>query len=272
MNVLKREKQVLAVSMLADGASVRSVERVLHVHRDTICKLLVRTGKRCQGIMDEELTDLCFNALELDELWSFVYKKQARVKDGNPNHGDQFIYVAQCPETKLVPCFRLGKRTPNTTHLFMADLASRVAELRQVSTDGYGAYLDAVAERLGRDVAHMVIIKKYATNGDEDAQRRYSPPHCVGMDRHVVRGYPRLEWSTTSHVEAQNVGCRMACKRLARLTLCFSKKWENLLAALRLHYCEFNFVRKHRTLGTTPAVAAGLTDRPWPIEWLVEGK
>ncbi len=268
MNVSKRDKQVLAVSMLADGSSVRAVERVTGMHRDSVCRLLVRVGENCASLMDAMFQGLLFDALELDELWSYVHTKQARLRPQDPpTWGDQYCFVAQCPETKLVPCFRLGKRTEETTHAFLSDLSSRVNHDLHVSTDGYTPYRSGVGEHFGPDAHHMMIIKRFVNEGTPE--RPYQPPHCVGVDRVWVQGYPNIRWTTTSHVEAQNVGVRTAMKRLTRLTLCFSKKWENLLAALRLHFAVFNFVRKHRTLGTTPAYALGLTEESWTVADLV---
>ena len=268
MNRLEREKRVLVTALLADGASVRSVERVTGVNRDTVLRVLVEVGDHCHRLLDERLQRLTFAALEVDELWSFVYKKQRRcTRQDSDKIGDQFVYVAQDPESKLVADFELGKRTEQTTHSFLSRLSGRVSGSLQVSTDGFAAYKRAVPRYFGPDAHFMQIIKTFASEGTP--QHPYQPPQCVGTDRVWVQGFPQREYATTSHVEAQNVGCRMAMKRLARLTLCFSKKWDNLLAALRLHFAEFNFVRKHRTLGTCPAVAYGLLDRPMQVADLV---
>lgn len=264
MNVLKRDKQVLAVAMLAEGSSVRAVERVTKVHRDTILRLLVRAGERCDELTREHMQQLCFNALELDEAWTFCVKKQRNCKPGDPaTWGDQYVYVAQCPETKVVPYFQLGRRCWSTTQVFVRELRRRLDAPCQLSTDGFGPYRDAVREYFGRDCHYMMIIKKFAAESTE--VRRYNPPHVVGMDRIWISGSPRGDRACTSHVEAQNAGLRTHTKRLARLTLCCSKKWGNLLAALQLHFAAFNFVRRHTALGTVPAVAAGLIARPWTM-------
>lgn len=266
----QREKQVLAVSMLADGSSVRAVERVTRMHRDSVCRLLVRVGDYCAEVMDTHFQDLMFNALELDELHTTVHTKNRHLRPHDPAEwGDAYCFVAQCPETKLVPCFRLGKRTDETTSAFLADLASRLSpDMRpQVATDGFAPYRGLVRYHLGYDVNHMMIIKKFVSEGTP--QHPYQPPHCTGVDRVWVSGFPDPKWTTTSHVEAQNAGLRCAMKRMNRLTLAFSKKWDNLLAALRLHFCAFNFVRKHRSLKTTPCVAFGVTDEPWRMSDLV---
>lgn len=268
MNVLKREKQVLVASMLAEGSSVRAIQRVLGVHPVTTLKLLNRVGDRCQSLMDEHMQNLRFVSLELDEAWAFVFKKEARKQHGDSYRwGDQYVYVAQDTETKVVPCFWLGRRDYSNTSQFVREVAQRVVRCEQVSTDGWSPYRQLVPLYFGRNTAFMQIIKKYAADLDE--QRRYSPPNVVGVNRAWVSGYPRREYACTSHVEAQNAGLRTHCKRLGRLTLCFSKKWDNLLAALRLHYAAFNFVRMHQTLRMAPAVAAGLVPRPLKIADLV---
>lgn len=268
VNRLNPEKQALAVAMLADGASIRSTERVTRIHRDTLCRLLVRVGENCQKLMDERFQGLVFNALELDEIWGYVAKKQRHVKPDDPTtFGDAYCFIAQCPQTKVVPCFMLGKRTFETTDRFMAKLAGRVNHDLQLSTDAWGPYRQTIAESFGPEADYMMVVKKYAQ--DAANERTYGPPRCVGIDHVWVQGSPTPSLTSTSHVEAQNVGLRMAVRRLSRLTLCFSKRFENLLAALRLHFAEFNFVRKHRTLGTAPAVAAGLVSRPWTIRDLL---
>lgn len=266
-----REKQVLAVSMLADGSSVRAVERVTGMHRDSVLRLLVRVGEHCAEVMDAHFRDLSFNAVELDECWTWVGKKQRQLRPHDPHSfGDAFVYVAQDPETKLVPCFRLGKRNEGTTDAFLADLASRVNHNLQVATDGFAPYRSLVRRNFGPTCDHMMIIKKFVSEGTPE--RPYQPPHCVGVDRVWIQGSPDIRWSSTSHVEAQNAGLRTAVRRMTRLTLCFSKKWENLLAALRLHFAVFNFVRKHRSLGTCPAFACGLIEEPWTIADLMPVK
>lgn len=268
VNVLKRDKQVLVTSMLADGCSVRSIERVTGVHRDTVLRLLGRVGKHCQRILDERMQNLRFDALELDELWGFVWKKERSRKPNDPvSWGDQYVFIAQDPVSKLVPQFTLGKRTVETTECFINELSSRVLGGVQLSTDGFSAYRAAIRRAFGSQADYMMVVKTYAA--DQDELRRYSPPRIAGVDRVWIQGFPRAEWVCTSHVEAQNAGLRTALKRFARLTLCFSKKWENLLAAVRLHFAEFNFVRRHNTLRMTPAMAAGLTDRFWKITDLV---
>ena len=268
MNVLKRDKKVLVVSMLADGMSVRAVQRVLGVHPVTTLRLLNRVGDYCQSRMDEYLTDLCVESLELDEAWSFVFKKERNRQPGESElWGDQYVFVAQDSLTKVIPCFHLGRRDYANTAQFLKDLTKRVVSCEQVSTDGFGAYRHLVPQYFGRHVAFMQIIKKYAA--DHDAERRYSPPRVAGVDRVWVQGMPRGDRACTSHVEAQNVGLRTHCKRLSRLTLCFSKKWENLLAALRLHFAAFNFVRKHQSLGMAPALSAGIIGSGWTMADLV---
>lgn len=268
MNVLKREKRVLVVAMLAEGSSVRAVQRVTQVHPVTILRLLNEVGDHCQQLMDEHLQNLQCDALELDEAWTFVHKKESRRRPGDPGTcGDQYVYVAQDQVSKVIPCFRLGRRTHETTAAFLADLRGRVAGTPQLNTDGFAAYRTLVPHFFGRGIHFVQIIKSFAADLAEF--RRYAPPKVTGVQRVTVQGSPRVDWSTTSHVEAQNVGLRTHVRRLSRLTLCFSKKWENLLAALRLHFATFNFVRRHNSVGMAPALAARIIKKSWTMADLV---
>lgn len=268
MNVLKKEKELLVSSLLCESTSIRSIERLTGVHRDTVLRVLLRFGEKCRHVLDSHMRDLCVNALEIDEAWGFVAKKERSLKPDDPvTFGDAYVFVAQCPETKIVPHFVVGKRNDETTWRFVEELSKRVAWPCQVSTDGFRSYRTAVPANFGPSADFMQIIKNYHGNQPED-ERRYSPAKFVGIDRVWVSGAPRLRFATTSHVEAQNAGLRTNVRRLGRLTRCFSRKIENLEAALYVHFATFNFMRKHRGIGDVPAVAAGLTDRAWTVERL----
>jgi len=265
---LNREKEVMIAKMLSDGSSIRSVERVTEIHRDTILRVLHRIGEHCESVMNSHFQSLIFNALEIDEAWTFLRKKERNCTPMDFDAGDRYVYIAQDPETKLIPLFSVGRRTEETTNEFITELASRVHPEIQLSTDGFQAYRPAIAKAFGPNANYMQIVKKFHEKPSEET-RKYSPPSFVGVDRVWVSGSPSIHWMSTSHVEAQNTGLRTALRRMARLTLCFSKKFENLLAALRLHFAVFNFVRKHATLKTCPAHACGLIEEPWRVSDLV---
>ena len=263
MNVLKREKQIAVISGLTEGLSIRSVERLTRVHRDTICRLVVRIGQHCETIMDETMRGLTLSAVQADEIWGFVGKKAKHVRPDDPyEFGDAYTFVALDEDTKLVPWFTVGKRDEMTTHEFIANLAMRVKGRVQITTDGWSAYRTAIPEYFGSRADYEQIIKQYGENPDE---HRYSPPKVTHIENRWVQGSPHVDHITTSHVERQNLTMRMHLRRLTRLTNAFSKKLVNLRAAIAAHFVWYNFVRVHRTLRTTPAMAAGLASTFWTI-------
>lgn len=271
MNQLKRERQVQIISALTEGMSIRGVERMTGVHRDTIMRLLVRTGNNCARILDEQIKDLQCEALELDEIWTYVGRKQRSVSWfeslQNTAVGDHYVFVAIDADTKLVPAFTVGKRDAATTMLFAQELRKRVPGRTQLSTDAFKCYPWALGNTFGNDAAYAQIHKLYghAVPG----RGRYSPPPVRGTTSHVLWGSPNPKRVSTSYVERQNLTMRMQMRRFTRLTNGFSKKRENLVAALNLHFAWYNFVRQHRTIGTTPAVAAGVTAARWTIDALL---
>lgn len=269
-NVLPKEKKTAVVASLAEGASIRAIERMTGIHRDTIMRLGVRVGTACRDFMDREMRDLDCKTIQVDELWGFVGKKQKQIKDDdNPLEvGDAYIFVAIDAETKLVPAFAVGKRDSYTANLFASDLAGRMANRIQLSSDSFGAYIDAVERSFGPDVDYGQIVKTYAAS--ELAPGRYSPPECVGVRKSALIGSPNMRNISTSFVEKQNHTARMHCRRLSRLTNAFSKKLDNLKAAVALHYAYYNFVKFHSTIRMTPAMKAGVAGSPLTVENLVE--
>lgn len=268
-NILPREKQNAVVSALVEGVSIRSTERMTGVHRDTITKLLVRVGAGCAVLLDERMRDLGCDRLEMDEIWSFVGKKQRNVRstDDAERVGDAWVYVAIDADTKLVPTFLVGKRTVENTNAFVADLASRLRNRVQISTDGLRAYVNAVEEAFGRDVDYAQIVKSY--EADAIGPGRYSPPKVTSTEKTPIFGEPIAELVSTAYAERQNLTMRMAMRRFTRLTNGFSKKLENHVAATALHFAHYNFARTHKTLRATPAMAAGVESTLWSIDRLV---
>lgn len=150
----------------------------------------------------------------------------------------------------------------------MFDLAGRLANRAQLSTDGFGAYLKAVGDAFAADVDHARLAKLFGDPpGVEGHEREYSPSECSGIIKEPVFGRPDPAHVGTSHAERQNLMMRM--RRFARLASAFSKKVENRVHAVALHVMHYNFVRTHKTLTMPPAMAAGLTTRAWEIEDIV---
>ncbi len=270
MNRLSMARQAQIISGLVEGNSIRSMERMTDTHRDTIMRLMVRTGVGCARIMDEEMRDLDCQRIQADEIWAYVGKKQRQVRPNEDRSrvGDMWTFVALDADTKLVPAYLVGKRDGAHANAFMADLAGRLSNRVQISTDGLNAYVDAIERAFGADVDYGQIVKAY--EAEPIGAGRYSPPHVVSADKAVIVGSPAAEHISTSHVERQNLTMRMSMRRFTRLTNAFSKKVENLRAAVSLHFAHYNFVRTHKALRVTPAMAAGVSNRLWSIEELVE--
>jgi IS1 family transposase len=273
-NQLSNEKKTMAVSMLCEGSSIRSIERITGVHRDTIMRLGVRMGEGCQKIMDEKLRNLSSKLVQVDEVWGFIGMKQknANEKKVNANGkvaGDVWTWIALDSETKLVPTFAVGDRSQYMANCFIEDLASRLSNRVQLSSDALRAYEGAVERAFGSQVDYGSIFKTFS-HSELAEQRRYSPPDVMHVKRTPVTGSPIVDLISTSHVEKQNHTLRMHCRRLSRLTNAFSKKLENFKAAVALHYGYYNFVKTHTSLRCTPAMEAGVTNSAWTVGNLVE--
>lgn len=269
-NKLSSDRKISVVSMLCEGSSIRSIERMTGIHRDTIMRLGVRMGEGCKKLMDETIRGLNSRTIEVDEIWSYVGMKQ---KIANRNRrddaGDVWTWIALDAETKLVPTFHVGNRDQVSADQFIEDLASRLTHRVQLSSDGFKAYAGAIERAFGTDVDYGSIVKTYSSAQLEE-QRRYSPPEVVSVERVVVSGNPDTDLISTSYVEKQNHTLRMHCRRLSRLTNAFSKKLENFKAAVALHYGYYNFVKMHSAIRCTPAMAAGVAKSPWTVAQLVD--
>jgi IS1 family transposase len=273
-NQLSNEKKTMAVSMLCEGSSIRSIERITGVHRDTIMRLGVRMGEGCKAIMDEKLRNLPCKLVQVDEVWGFIGMKQRtahekKVNDDKKVAGDVWTWIALDSETKLVPTFAVGDRSQYMANCFIEDLASRLSNRCQLSSDALRAYQSAVERAFGAEVDYGSIFKTFS-HSELAEQRRYSPPDVMHVTRTPVMGNPIVDLISTSYVEKQNHTLRMHCRRLSRLTNAFSKKLENFKAAVALHYGYYNFCKTNSAIRCTPAMEAGVTNSPWTVANLVE--
>ena len=250
-----------------EGNSIRSVERMTGIHRDTIMRLMVRVGNGCSILMDSMMRDLTCERLQLDELWAFVGMKQKRAAQ-LPERGE-YTFVALDADTKLVPCFHVGRRTAADTALFINDLCARVVNRPQITTDAFTPYYDAIMQAFGNRCDYAQLIKVFASDLNV-GRGRYSPPKMISSDKEGLIGLPDQKTISTSYVERQNLSVRMECRRFTRLTNAFSKRLANLKASVALHYAHYNLVRIHRTLRMTPAMAAGVADHLWTVQELIE--
>jgi IS1 family transposase len=270
MNRLSSEDRTRVLHSLLEGNSLRATARMTDVSYNTVCKLFVDAGCVAAVYQDEMLRGLPCKRLQLDEIWSFVYAKQKNVKGSKAapgDAGDVWTWVALDADTKLVASWRVGDRSLDTAKEFVADLASRLRNRVQITSDGYRAYLDAVEDAFGADVDFAQLVKVYGP--EMSGPGRYSPPPCIGAHKHKVEGNPDIRHVSTSFVERQNLTMRMSIRRFTRLTNAFSKKLENHAHSVALHYLHYNFCRIHKSLKVTPAMAAGVSDRVWDVRDIV---
>ena len=267
---LPLDRAEMILKMLCEGVSIRcSIERLTDTHRDTIMRLLVLAGERCEKLLGEKIRNVPVQDVELDEIWSWVFCKE-RVKrpEHDPSFGDNYCFVAVERNSKLVLNFALGKRDQKTTNVFIEGLRQATsAQPFQLSADGFPCYPFAIESTLADRVDFAQLVKVYRAT--PEGERRYSPAEVVSTERVPVIGNPDYKRICTSIVERQNLTMRMQIRRLTRLTNAFSKKWENLWAALCLHFAWYNFCRVHQTLRITPAMEARIADRVWEVRELL---
>jgi IS1 family transposase len=270
MNKLPLETRVQILSMLCEGSSMRSVSRVTGVSFNTIVKLLIDAGHACAAFHDTTVRGITAKSIQADEIWSFGYAKQKNVKFAKAapeGAGDVWTWTAIDADSKLIVSWHVGDRSQHTGISFMGDLKARLANRVQLTTDGHKAYLKAVAV-VDFDADYAMLNKIFAT--DYAGAGRYSPPKCIGAIKNPIMGNPDPDLINTSFAERQNLTMRMSMRRFTRLTNAFSKKFENHCHALALYFVFYNFCRVHKTLGATPAMAAGLTDRIMKMTDIVE--
>jgi IS1 family transposase len=270
MNQLTTAKRIQIVSALVEGNSVRATCRMTGAAKGTVLKLLRDLGCDAREYQDRMLRNLPCERIQCDEIWSFCYAKEKNVpknKRGQFGYGNVWTWTALCADTKLVPSFCIGTRDAGTAYTFMDDLAGRLRRRVQLTTDGHAAYLQAVEDAFGSEIDYAMLVKLYGE--DLTDETRYSPAKCTGCRREEITGSPDPLHVSTSYVERQNLTMRMSMRRFTRLTNGFSKKVQNLEHAVSLHFMHYNFCRKHQTIGTSPAVAAGVADHVWTLGELV---
>jgi IS1 family transposase len=272
MNRLPREKRIQILSMLCEGSSMRSISRVADVSINTVNKLLIDAGLACARFHDEHVRNVKARRVQCDEIWSFVYSKQKNVATAKApvaRAGDVWTWTALDADSKLIVSWMVGGRDSEYAMALMDDLRSRLATRVQLTTDGHGAYLQAVEEAFGDDIDYAMLVKLYGA-APESFKGRYSPAECIGARKEPITGNPERKHISTSHVERSNLSMRTFMRRFTRLALGFSKKFENHCHMVALYTVWYNFVKLHKTLKMTPAMAAGVSEKLWSVADIVD--
>jgi len=273
MNKLSIEKRKQIIHLLVEGNSLRATSRIVDCSINTVTKLLVDVGAVCAEYQDKTLRNLTCKRVQCDEIWSFCYAKEKNVPEamkGKLGYGDVYTWTALCADTKLMINFLVGRRGSEFAKIFIDDLASRLSNKIQLTTDGHKVYLDAIENAFGSEVDYAMLIKIYGKPPVKEDQVKYSPAECSGIKKNSITGNPDKKHVSTSYVERQNLTMRMSMRRFTRLTNGFSKKIDNLYFAVALHFMYYNFCRIHKTLRVTPAMEAGISDHVWDIEDIIK--
>lgn len=272
MNRLDADSRARIITALVEGCSLRSTSRMTGVAINTVVKLAVDAGAACSEYQNRLMRNLKCQRLQVDEIWSFCYAKAKNVTPEiaakNPHAGDTWTFTGIDADTKLIPCWLIGPRDAVTARMFINDLAERLTERVQLTTDGLSVYLKAVERAFGHEIDYAQLVKIYGN--DPEGEKRYSPAVCIGCEKHAQIGNPDPAHISTSYVERANLSMRMGMRRFTRLTNAFSKKIENHAAAVALYFQFYNFARVHKTLRCSPAMAAGVDNRLWEIKDIVD--
>jgi len=271
MNRLSRSRRVQILSMLCEGSSMRSVSRVCDVSINTVSKLLIDAGRACAAFHDEHVRNVRARRVQVDEIWSFTYAKQKNVekaKAAPEGAGDTWTWTAIDADSKLIISWLVGPRDAGSAFTFVSDLAGRLANRTQLTSDGLSLYVPAIEDGFGANVDYSQLVKIYGSPA-ESAARRYSPATCLGCVPKPITGEPDPKHISTSCVERSNLTMRMSMRRYTRLTNGFPKKLQNHVLMVALYTVWYNWARQHKTLRTSPAQAAGLTDRLWNMSDIV---
>jgi IS1 family transposase len=270
MNCLDSQTRTQIVTCLIEGSSIRATVRMTGASKNTVTKLLADIGKACAEYHDRHVRNLKVKRLQADEIWSFVgcKKKNASPEQKREGWGDVWTWVGIDADTKLVVSYLVGGHDSGWATDFLADCASRIRNRVQLTTDAHRSYLTAIENVHGLEADYAMLHKIYGAPSEEE-HRRYSPGKCIGTDMKVIFGRPDPAHVSTSYVERQNLTLRMQNRRFTRLTNAFSKKIENHIHAVALHYMHYNFCRVHQSLRVTPAMESGLASRVWGVEDLV---
>ena len=271
MNILPLEKRVQIINLLVEGNSLRSTSRICDVSINTVTKLLVDVGRACEKFHDETVKGIKSQRVQCDEIWSFVYSKEKNVPEGMEDYaGDVWTWTALDADSKLILSWYVGGRDAEAANIFMHDVAARLTNKIQLTTDAHHAYLEAVDNAFHLDIDYAMLVKMYgAPTGESQTERKYSPGECNGTKKKIISGEPNDKFISTSYVERQNLTMRMHMRRFTRLTNAFSKKIENHCFAIALHFVYYNFVKIHKSLRVPPAMQAGLIKRLMTIEDIV---
>lgn len=271
VNRLPLARRAQTVGMLVEGNSLRATSRLADVSINTVTKLLLDIGAACEEYQDRTLRGLKSKRIQCDEIWAFIYAKAKNVPEemrGAYGVGDVWTWTAIDADSKLIPSWAVGRRDAATGHAFVRDLASRLANKVQLTTDGHKVYLEAVEGAFGSNIDYAMLVKMYEGDSGKkaSAEVRYSPAQCTGSRTQRITGDPDPDHISTSYAERANLTMRMGMRRFTRLTNAFSKKVDNHKAALALHFMHYNFARLHKTLRVTPAMEAGVADHVWSLE------
>ena len=273
MNTLSTEKRAQILSILVEGAGVNACCRITGVSKNAVLRLLAHVGAACAAYQDRVMRNLKCKRIEADEAWSFVGMKQKNVPEelkSTLGFGDVYVWVGIDADNKLIPCWHVGTRGAESAYDFIHDMASRMANRIQLTTDGHKAYLVAIEDAFGNDIDFAQLVKIYGTLGQtKEDHRRYSPADCTGTRKERVTGNPDMRKVSTSYVERSNLTMRMNMRRFTRLTNAFSKKLKNHMHAISLNFMAYNFCKIHSTTRVSPAQAAGVDDHLWSMEEVV---
>lgn len=273
MNKLNREKQIEVVKCLVEGNSIRSTSRITNVARNTVAKLILDLGEACELYHDAHVRNLTTKHVACDEIWSYVGKKDANCTPGERASGEVgsiWTWTAIDADSKLIVSWLVGGRDGEYAYAFMSDVAERLANRVQLTTDAHAVYFQAVRESFGEAVDYAMLIKKYGKSYNPTPEAHYSPAVCTGIEKKPITGNPERSLISTSYVERQNLTMRMNMRRFTRLTNGFSKSVEYHIASIAIYFMRYNFVRIHQTLRCSPAMEAGLTTHLWDIGELVD--
>jgi IS1 family transposase len=271
MNRLSTEERAKVVNCLIEGCSLRSTVRLTGVAKKTVSRILVEVGEACAAYHDKIMRNLPCKTVQVDEVWSFTYAKQANIPEhlqGQDGIGDTWTWIAIDADSKLIPAWHVGLRDTAAAYSFIHDLKGRLASRVQLTSDGFRPYLYAVEDAFGSEIDYSMLIKMYGRETGQ-GETRYSPPVCIGARRRKIIGNPDRNLISTSFVERQNLNLRMTNRRFTRLTNAFSKKIENHKHMMAIYTMNYNFCRIHQTLRVTPAMEAGIADHVWSLEEIV---
>jgi IS1 family transposase len=271
MNRLATDKRSAVISALVEGTSINATCRITGVAKHTVLKLLKDLGCACAAYHDSHVRNLHVRRIQADEIWAFVYGKDKNLtlEQIQAGAGSVWTWTALDADTKLIVSYTLGDRSAVTAKEFMEDVASRVTNRMQLTTDGHRVYADAVENAFGSEIDYAMLVKIYGASND-NPESRYSPATCIGCRTGVLAGNPDPKHISASFVERQNLSMRMGMRRFTRLTNGFSKKLENHGHMVALYFMHYNFCRVHKTLRVTPAMEAGIANHVWSLEELLQ--